>query len=362
MRRALACGVLLGASAPVLLAVPAALAAEQQRSVGVDASAWSWRRVVPAGQPVGEPSNVPAGGLAVQFDGRPDAAPAKATYLHLALGDLPAGSVASGFTLVLPLDPANTGDATTAPLVACVLAKPFVTGDGVDPASEPTEDCTHGVPGVYDPVGKAVSFPLTNQVSLWLAGQPNNGLVVRPDPAAAVPTVAPFQLTFTGAKTVQGLLSFTAPTIGVNPPADDAPPPYVPSYVAGPALAPVPGFVPGPTAIQPPVPVAAPAVVVPVEAAPAQGAPVVLAPVVRSRATARASQAGLAAGTALGLGLLALVGWSLGDAANPRAFARAERRRKDRIARGAVVLPVDQAGLQIRQGRKPLSSAASTVT
>lgn len=362
MRRVLACGVLLSAVVPVFLAVPAALAADQERTVGVDASAWSWRRIVPAGQPVGEPSNVPTAGLAVQFDGRPNAAPAKATYLHLALDGVPAQSVATGYTLVLPLDARNTGDATAAPLVACVLPKAFVTGEGVDPASEPTEDCSQAVPGVYDPVGKAVAFNLTGQVNAWLAGAPNYGLVVRPDPAAVVPKVAPFQLTFMGAQAVVGVLAFTSPSVAVPPPVDAPPPPYQPSFVPGPALAPVPGFAPMPSVVRPPVPAAAPAVVAPGEAAAVQAGPAAVVPVVRSRATSRASQAGLAAGSALGLGLLALVGWSLGDASNVRSFARAERRGKDRLARGPVVLPTVQAGTQIRQGRKPLSSAASTVT
>jgi hypothetical protein len=88
-------------------------------------------------------------------------------------------------------------------------------------------------------------------------------------------------------------------------------------------------------------------------------AQVVFVPPVLHAATG-SSQAGLVAGIVLGLLLLALIGWSMGDAAHPRAFVRAERRRLDRLAVGPIVLV--QPAVQRRQGRRPLSSAASTVT
>ena len=357
MRRATSCGVLLLTVAPVLFSTPAAQASEDQRALAVDASAWSWRRVVPAGQPLGEPSNVPAGDLAVQFDGQPGAAPAKATYLRLALGDLPSGTVASAMTLVLPLDPSVSQDGSSAPLVACRLAAPFVTGEGVDPAKEPAEDCSGAPAGSYDAVGKTVSFTLTPLVQKWLSGAPNDGLVVRPDPAAAVPAVLPFQLTFLGAKAVLGHLTAVLPEPGaVTSPAPasnvEQPPPL---YVA-----PQPGLASGPFVQGPVQSVPGPPVLVAPGVATTPSAVPQAAPVRHSRAARADSQGGFAAAIVLGLLLLVLVAWSVGEQAHPLAFARAERRRRDRIARGPVVVPVQP--MQTRQGRRPASSATSTVT
>ncbi len=367
MRRALSCTVVLSVVLPVVTlpavayAGPTDASGETARTLTVDAAAWSWRRIVPPGQPVGEPSNVPAGGLAVQFDGRPDAPPAKATYLRLALGDLPEGTTALGLTLVLPLGAGQDG--TGKPLVACSLPSPFVVGEGVDPATQPTEDCTAAPVGTFDPVGETLAFDLTAQAKTWLAGAPNNGIVVRPDPTVAFPDATPYQLTFTSAKAVTGLLRATLPVTAAVP--DEAAP--APVEQPGPVLAPQPGYasgpvVSGPVAAPMPVPAApaqVPPAVAPVPAVPSAVVPAA-APTVLSRAPFRASQSGLAAGALVGLVLLALVGWSLGDSASPRAFARAERRRRDRLGLGAIVVATQPR--QIRQGRKPVSSAVSTLT
>ncbi len=358
MRRALSCGVLAVVAVPVLSLPALALAAESQRSLAVDASAWSWRKVTPAGLPGGEPSNVPADGLAVQFDGRPDVAPAKATYLRLALGDLPSGTTALGLTLVLPMD---DGQSEPGPLVACALPTPFVVGAGVDPAKQPAEDCADAPVGTYDPVAESIAFDLTAQANAWLSGSPNNGVVVRPDPTVAFPEALPYQVTFTGATTVTGLLVAALPDVVVAPPATS---PKAPVAQPGPVVAPIPGFASAPVteSFTPPMPAPVPAAPPAVAPAPVAAAPPVAAavPVVHSRAAGRASQAGLAAGGLVGLVLLGAVGWALGDSADPRTFARAERRRRDRLARGPLVL--SRQPRQIRQGRKPLSSAASTVT
>lgn len=347
-------GVALLVSAPVLLAAAPAHAAEDRELV-VDAAAWSWRRVVPAGQPVEEPSNVPAGDLAVAYDGRPDAPAAKATYLRLALGDLPAGARPAGLQLVLPLDPSVDQDAGAAPLVACRLTGAFTPGEAVDPAAQPAEDCTGAPRGVYDASAGAVSFvfPTADDVT-------GLGVVVRPDPAAALPDVLPFQLVFRGPAEVVGRL-----TVQLAP---DAPAPLGPEPLpvatvppAAPvAVLPSMPLVPAAGAPQQPVPeVAPPPAAAPVTAPRVASAGVRLSTV---RAAGRASAAGFATAAALGLVLLLLVAWSVGDAAHPRAYARAERRRRDRL-RSAVQLPAPvRQGAQSRQGRKPLSSAASGVT
>lgn len=345
---------------PLLLTAAPALAAEEQRPLAVDSAAWSWRRVVPAGQPAGEPSNVPAGDLAVAFDGRPDAGPAKATYLRLALGDLPAGTTATALTLVLQLDPAVQQDATTSAVVACPLKAAFLAGEGVDPSTEPAEDCAQARPGSYDATAGTVSFPLTSLAVDWLSGAPNLGVVLRPDPAAALPTVLPFQLVFRGPATVVGRLTAVLPPAA--PVLAPAPLPFEP----GPAPAPVAQLpslplVPAP-APQAPVPAVVP---LPTTAAPV-AVPVAAAPVVTVsavRAASRSSAAGLTTAAALGVLLLLVVSWASGEVADPRAFARAERRRLDRL-RVAPVVPVvaRRQPRQSRQGRKPLASATSTAT
>jgi hypothetical protein len=350
MKRAV-CGGL--AALPVLCWTgPAAAATTGETSVelGVQSSAWTWRQALPGV----EPSNVPTGDLPVQFDGRPDAPPAKATYLRLDLTALPAGASLSSLTLTLPLDPAVSQDASTAPLVACRLTGPLVPGEGVAPESEPAEDCTGAPTGRYDGKG-AVSFTLTAFARTWLTDG-NNGVVVRPDPTAALPAVLPFQLSFQGPTSVTALATVvvppTAPVVEpVLPPPATAPGPDVPSVAVAPALQPpVPAPAPAPQVVAPQVHEVAPAV------------PAAVVPVVRTtsiRAAGRASAAGFALAGAAFAVLLALVGWCFGEAADPRVVARAERRRLDRL-RMPVPLPAQPR--QIPQGRKPFASAASTVT
>jgi hypothetical protein len=342
------------AAAPVLLvATPAGAApALAERELLVDSSAWSWRQSVPQGQPVSEPSNVPAGDLAVAFDGRQDP-PAKATYLRLALGDLPAGSTVTALRLVLALDPAVDQDPSRAPLVACSLKGVFIAGSGVDPAKQPAESCTGAPKGVYDATTQTVSFALTAVARSWYAGQPNYGVVVRPDPAATAPSVLPFQLAFRGAPSIAGQLKVALPVqdqAPVETPVAPAPP-----VASGPAPIALAPFAPAPLPTEPP------AAVVPLPTTAAQPE---VARITRTaleipnvRAAGRASTAGFATAAALGLLLVVLIGSSLGAQADPMVRAREERRRLDRLR----LLPLGQP-VQIRQGRKPESSATSTLT
>ena len=348
MRRA---GVLAAALLPLVLTTPAHAATTD---LLVDSSAWTWRTLTGL-----EPSNVPAGDLAVQYDGQPGA-PAKATYLHLDLSAVPAGTTATGLSLVLPLDPSVDQDASTAPVVACPLKGRIVPGSGVDPADEPAEDCSAPVVGVAK--DGAVRFDLTRLAATWLTGAnngtnngTNNGIVVRPDPAAALPTVLPFQLVFQGPGAVTATLTAPDPVAVVDEPVAPVDPgvPEAPGVAAAPAL---PGVVPP---VMPPALVSGPQPAPAVVAPPAPAAQPVAAPVARvalTRAPARASEGGFALAGALGALLLGLVGWSVGENADVRAYARAERRRLDRV-RLAVAQPA-----QIRQGRRPVASAASTVT
>lgn len=352
MRRRMVVGALLLSAAPgVLLAPSAGAAAEQDRVLAVAASAWTWRPTLP----VGEPSNVPRGGLAIQFDGRPSAPPAKATYLRLALGSAPAGSTVMRLTLVVPLDPSVDQDGAAGPVVACALAGPIVAGEGVDPSTQPAEDCTAAVPGRYDAAGNALVFDLAGLAQGWLDGQFNHGVVLRPDPAAALPAVLPFQLTLRGPGDIAGRLALRVPDAAPVMPEQAPVEPVAPAFPQGPISS---GFVPAPS----PELVAAPPVAAPLPPATAEvraAVPAPAAPVVRTIAPLRASQAGLAAGLCLGLLLLLLAAWSLGDAAHPRAYVRAERRRRDRLARTLVLSAQPRQRLQ---GSRPINSAASTVT
>ncbi len=360
-RQVTAALVALPAFALPLLAPASASAQPRDVELFVDQAAWSWRPIVPAAAPEQEPSNVPTGDLAVSYDGRPDAPPAKATYLRLALGDLPRGTTATSLTVALNLDPAVSQDASTAPLVACTLTAAFVPGSGVEPEQMPGEDCTGAPKGTYDAASQTVRFILTDAASAWLSGKANNGFVVRPDPAAALPTVTPFDLTFSGPGTVQALLALELPVGPVMAPVPGAV--AAPTYT--PPVYPAPSVFPqlGPQTLQQPV---AQAPSLPVTVVPAVPATVpVAAPQALSvpgfRAPARDSLAGLGVAGALAVLLLLALSWASGQAADPMMLARAERVRRDRLRVLPAAAPAAQAR-QIRQARRPLSSATSTVT
>jgi hypothetical protein len=351
-------GLALG---PALVGAPAHAATDVE--LVVDASAWSWRRLAPA--PVPEPSNVPPGSLAVAFDGQPGTA-AKATYLRLALGDLPTGTTLSRLVLTVPVDTEASDDPTAAPVVACRLAADFPTGEGVDPATAPEEDCTDAPVAEFDAEASALRVDLSALGRAWLAGAANTGVVLRPPVDVAVPDVLPYQLVLAGPAEVTGLATVELPGPLVAPPPAEpvAPPAFEAPVDGGVAFPPVmPGTVLPPGAPAAPLPVAVPG-------APAAPQPQALVPAARPRplAATGASVSGLGAAVLGGVLLLLVAGWSLGDTTGLRSFARAERARSDRLRVGALVLPAPVAAAQprsrrqTRQGRRPLASAVSTLT
>lgn len=362
LRTVLVGGLVAG---PVLLCGSPAVAGTEVELV-VDASAWSWRRVIPAPLPLSEPSGVPTGALAVAFDGRPGV-PAKATYLRLALSELPTGTALSRLALVVPVDVVASDDPAAAPVVACRLTAAFPTGEGLDPGSMPGEDCTGAPVARYDENAAALVVDLTAAGAAWLAGAANSGVVLRPPPDVSVPDVAPYQLVLGGATSVVGRASVSLPGGASNPPAPAAvPPSFAPAPAPGVALPPLlPGGLP---AVGAPAPVPAPGPT----AAPAPAAvpdrPGPQAAARRPLAATGASPSGFAAAVLGGLAMLAAAGWSLGDTTGLPEFARRERARRDRLRHGAIVVPAPAAavqpvvGRQTRQGRRPLSSAASTLT
>ena len=363
---------------PLVLSASPALAAATSSTVEVDKAAWSWRKTVPVpGLPVSEPSQVPPGGLAVAADGDVQGRPAKATYLHLDLSAIPTSALVSTLTLTLPLHPdAESSGADGARLVACALLDDFRPGEATDPAAMPKDDCTGAPEGTYDDKAGAWVFDLSALASTWVA-QPgtNAGVVVRPAPDYALPEGAPFQIVFSGAAKVRAELAYdvlpapvvvpetTDAALGGGMDVGTAPPPPLSSGSAP---------VPAPPRRAPPV--TAPAAA----AAPPQAPALVPVPLREpSLASARTSPTALWALAAM-VGLLLLaVARVAGDTYGPRAFARLERERLDRvrlrapIALIAPVLPLESrqpvASLrrqvpQTRQGRRPIASATSTVT
>jgi hypothetical protein len=364
---------LLGVAALPLAAFPttAAAAAAAPIVAAVDKSAWSWRQALPAGLPVDEPSRVPEGDLAVASDGDPQGRPSKATYLHLDLSGLRAGSRVEALTVSLPLDPAGqSSDSAAVRLVACRLVAPFTPGEGVDPAVMPEEDCAGAPAGRYDAEAGSWSFGLTTLAAEWAADPlSNHGFVVRPPADYLLPTDLPFQLAFAGPSKVRVELLAELPAVAVPPVPETAdrgqaaPPAFVP--VEAPSFA----------AISPPV---QPSVALPPDvAAPltAPTQPALPAAAAAARATARAlpparTSTGALWSLAAFVGLL-LVGVSrvAGNTAGPYALARLERERLDRLRlQVPAVVSAPLSALQPaqvpqrRHGRRPMSSATSTVT
>lgn len=358
----------------VLLGGPAAAAAEPEAiSLVVDRSAWSWRSQT-AALPAREPSLVPAGRHAVAWDGQPGVA-AKATYLHLDVPALPAGATVDGLTLALPLDPAaDQVDPGGIRLVACRLLADFPAGEAADPATMPEEDCTDAPVGEYDEAAGTWSFPVTGLGRSWLADPAaNHGVVVRPAPDYAVPTDLPFQLVFAGASEISARLLTSLPAAPPAAPAEPAErvPPAL-DLGAGFAAPPTGGETVLPPLVTAPVPQAAgPApVTAPVTAGPPAALPSVPSTQLAAARTSPGAVAVLAGAVAV---LLLAVARVVGNTAGPAAFARAERAGLDRIrlraplATGALVAAPPVAALpaqvpQRRQGRRPISSATSTVT
>ena len=340
-------------------------------SLLVDRSAWSWRRVLPVGGlPVAEPSQVPAGSLVAAADGDPEGRPAKATYLHLDLAAIATAADVHGLTLTLPVDPSEDGlDAADVRLVACPLKAGFVAGEGLEPGEVPADDCASPAVGRYDDKAKAWTFTLTPYAQRWVEdASSNHGVVVRPPVGHVLPDGKPFQITFAGAARVRAELAVSlpvAPPVVPETPVEEPAAPLAPAVVL-PALPPMSGgSVPVPQSVP------APPQTAPVVAAPT-GAVVPVAPADRSRvlAQARTSPTALWSLAAL-IGLLLLaVARVAGNTAGPAAFARLERERLDRIRLVVPTLVVPDyvpdllpvSVPQRRHGRRPISSATSTVT
>jgi hypothetical protein len=183
---------------------------------GVLQAAWFWETAyeqsnppVAAGPaPANEPSGVPDGDLAVAHTSN-DASSSKMAALAFDIGTLTPGSIVNSFTFSVTVDSnpqaVNTG-AAAAPIVACLPTRLWPAALGGDYTDEPAVDCTNKVAPKVN--GSTYTFDITSIAQDWVNDQ-NFGVALVNDPAN---TQTPFQVAFTGAKTVKATMSVTPGT------------------------------------------------------------------------------------------------------------------------------------------------------
>jgi hypothetical protein len=206
-------GLLLVTAAPAV-ATSAHVAAKTGKP-GVLQSAWYWQTALqqanppvdPNTVPATEPSGVPAGDLAVASTSN-DGTSSKLTALAFDIGSLKPGTTIDEFTVTLTLDTSPTAaslnTAAAAP-VACLPTRLWPTGDPGPIADAPAYSCDSKVAPKVD--GNSYTFQIARLAQSWVDDQ-NLGVAFVNDPAN---TTAPFQLVFTGAKTVKATMRFTPP-------------------------------------------------------------------------------------------------------------------------------------------------------
>ena len=192
---------------------------------GVLQAAWFWQTAyeqsnppVAAGPaPANEPSGVPDGDLAVAHTSS-DGSSSKMTALAFDIGALKPGSIVNSFTFSVTVDSnpqaVNTG-AAAAPIVACLPTRLWPAALGGDYTDEPAVDCSTKVTPKVD--GSTYTFDITSIAQDWVDDQ-NVGVALVNDPDN---TQTPFQVAFTGAKTVKATMSATPGTpvtSGTTPP------------------------------------------------------------------------------------------------------------------------------------------------
>jgi len=265
-----AAGLIAGSSTMLLL--PASHAAAASGTPAVIQASWFWQTayeqanppVAPPTTPPTEPSGVPDGDLAVAYTGAQDSAgnktPAKMAALAFDTTGLTPGTQVSNFTFSLTLDTQPTAtnfaqqDAT---ILACLPTRgwPATPPQGGDFNDEPTFDCAGGVKPSIN--GNVYTFAIPTIAQTWVDDQ-NLGVAIVPDPKN---TTAPFQVVFTGAKTVKASISYTPAT----PLPSQPPPPSTtdtgggvtnPQPVTGGGISnpgPISGGVTSPAPVSPPV-------------------------------------------------------------------------------------------------------------
>ena len=227
MRRPAQLVTLLALTAPgVALLGPAAVAsAAGVTSVKPDVlqAAWFWLTAYEqANPPVGEappsvtePSGVPDGDLAVATTNS-DGSSSKLSVLAFDLGKAAkAGSTITTFTFSVTLDNAPGAanvNASSAPVVACLVTRGWAPAQGGDYSDAPATDCATKVKPTIK--GDTFTFEVPAIAQEWV-GAANLGVALVNDPD----NTQPFQAVFTGPKTVKAEMAFLPPAATV--PADD---------------------------------------------------------------------------------------------------------------------------------------------
>jgi hypothetical protein len=311
---------------------------------GVLQAAWFWQTAyeqanppVAAGPaPANEPSGVPDGDLAVAHTSS-DGSSSKMALLAFDIGTLTSGSIIDSFTFSVTVDTnpsaVNSG-AAAAPVVACIPTRLWPASMGGDYTDEPAVDCsTKVMPKVN---GNTFTFDIPAIAQQWVDDQ-NLGVALVNDPDN---TQTPFQVAFTGAKTVKAKMTATSGSPAV---AATTPPPGsfggttsgAGSQAAPTGMAPPPaGNVPMDTSVtattdKGQAPQVAPSTVSPK-----------LAKVASVGAASSAPSRGFWIGAAAFALLILLMSLVLGD--QPQAAGSNGASRLDRVLRGA---PADSSAL-----------------
>ena len=192
---------------------------------GVLQAAWFWQTAyeqanppVAAGPaPVTEPSGVPDGDLAVAHSSN-DASSSKMTAIAFDIGALKPGTIVDKFTFSVTVDSDPQAANTPNPaVVACLPTRLWPAALGGDYTDEPAVDCTTKVAPKI--AGSTYTFEITQFAQQWVDDQ-NFGVALVNDPDN---TATPFQVAFTGAKTVKATMSYTpgTPAPPVSAPVTD---------------------------------------------------------------------------------------------------------------------------------------------
>jgi hypothetical protein len=210
-------GTGVAAAAPGL---PAANSAKP----GVLQTAWYWQTALrqadppvdPNEVPVTEPSGVPEGDFAVA-NTNSDGSSSKLTVLAFDIGSVKPGTTIDDFTLTLTLDTspeATSINTAAASPVACLPTRAWPVGDPGPMADAPAVNCSAKVAPKVD--GNSYTFKIADLAQSWVDDQ-NLGVAIVNDPAN---TTTPFQLVFTGVKTVKATMQATAPVKTTTPSGD----------------------------------------------------------------------------------------------------------------------------------------------
>src|SRR3954464_14466338 len=186
----------------------------QSTKPGVLQAAWFWQNAyeqanppVAAGPlPTTEPSGVPEGDLAVAHTGN-DATSSKMAVLAFDIGTISPGSFVDKFTFSVTVD--SDPQATNTPnpaVVACLPTRLWPATMAGDYTDEPTVDCSTKVAPKVD--GNTYTFQIPQIAQRWIDDQ-NLGVALVNDPDN---TSTPFQVVFTGPKTVKATMTYTPGT------------------------------------------------------------------------------------------------------------------------------------------------------